>query len=107
MSVQVVQSGGGGGLFGGLGTLLSVGGTLLGVPMLGTIGAGMNAVDALSSGDPAAMAQAALGMQENGMLGNWQNPAQGNLYMPGGAETGMLWDPKWGKALEGKGVTGF
>jgi hypothetical protein len=86
-------------MFGGWGTLLTLAGAMMGVPTLGTIGMGMNAIDAIGSGNPAGAASAIMGMGGSGgaggsgMFGNWINPGQGNLYTPGGAETGMLWDP--------------
>jgi hypothetical protein len=93
MAVQVVQEKNNG-LFGGLGTLLSLGGTLMGIPMMGTIGMGMNAVDALASGNPAGAAMSTMGMKNpTGGGGNWINPAEGNLYSPGGTATRMLWEP--------------
>jgi hypothetical protein len=50
-------------------------------------------------------ASAVMGMKDTGMLGSWKNPAAGNLYSPGGAESEMLWSPAIKKALAGRGIT--
>jgi hypothetical protein len=86
MAVQVAQEQRGG-LLGGLGTLLSVGGTLMGVPLMSTIGMGLSAVNAIASGNPMGAAEAVMGMKDTGMLGSWKNPAAGKLHTPGGAVT--------------------
>jgi hypothetical protein len=100
---------GGGGLFGGLGTMFGLAGAMMGAPTLGMVGTGMNAIDAISSGNAAGAAGAIMGMRNGGagMFGDWMNPGQGNLYLPGGAEAEALWTPAYKKALAAKGVEGF
>jgi len=101
MAVQTVQSGGGGGLLGGLGSLFSLGGMLIpGAQWMTALGTGMGAVNGMMQGNPSGMINMAQGVKDAGGFGNWINPAQGNLYMPGGAEIDSLWSPAAQKILQ-------
>jgi hypothetical protein len=64
-----------------------------GAQWLGALGMGMSAVDAAMNGNPGSAVTAAMkaGKTVQG-LGNWTNPASGNLYEPGGAEINALWN---------------
>jgi hypothetical protein len=109
MAVITTQSGGGGGLLGGLGSLFSLGGMLIpGMQWMAPLGMGMSGIDSVISGNPQGMGQIMQMAAMNKMMGNWTNPASGNLSLPGGMEAyDDSLDPATYNALQKKGYQRF
>ena len=86
MSVIVAKNNGG--MFGGMGNMLSTAGMFIpGAQWLVPLGMGMNAVDSMQSGDY----QGALGQTLGGLMnGGWLNPAAGNVAAQPGDATAVL-----------------
>jgi hypothetical protein len=94
MAVITTQSGGGGGLLGGLGSLFTLGSMLIpGAQWMAPLGMGMNAINGVATGNPASTIMSMAQMMNGGKWGNWKNPAAGNLYTPGGTKIPELPDP--------------
>ena len=83
MAVQYIQSKGSG-ILGTLGTLASLGGAVLGMPWLSTLGMGMSGVDSLMNGNSGSQALTQTGGALSELLkgmktSSWENPADGNI----------------------------
>lgn len=100
--MAVIQTGGGGGLFGTLGKIAGLAGMVVpGAQWLTPLGIGMGAADSLASGNPqGALSQLVSGVASGG-FDSWLNPAAGNL-----AVNQTAWDRARDDYLRRSGLIG-